>query len=68
MYNGNSIWNRLGCRVIHNLIGQINSNQGGFDRKSIKRGEVKEGKSPPPYFFSQFILPPYVLEQFLLPP
>ena len=35
MYNGNSIWNRLECRVIHNLIGQINSNQGRFDRKSI---------------------------------
>ena len=26
--------------VIHNLIGQINSNQGRFDRKSIKRHEL----------------------------
>jgi len=26
--------------VIHNLIGQINSNQGRFDRKSIKRHKL----------------------------
>ena len=41
--------------MIHNFIGQINSNKGRFDRKSIKRDELSFwSHAPSPFFASLY--------------